>query len=285
MINNIKNTIEQRIDEPVVSMHLLAETAPSRIYLVRAGGHYIVKESKKSDIEQEFGYHKAIYEYWLSERSQWEFGIPKPYFLSDDQQFFMMEYIEGDNLLRILLRGTGDVKGLFRQTGKYLRQFHDMTTAYLTHQTKPLTECETIKKLMAGSRRSRLKTCLEAFSDITSQAIFKDFTPSNVVISQTGRVYFLDYHDLGYCAPFYYDLARFVDTTRVFGLIRGLPNSVINFYRVRQALEGFLEGYGDDVESSLLKKMQIVHRKEHVRKKLDVSLWRGVLLWLTYLVI
>ncbi len=285
MRNGIKETIEQRLAERVESMHLLAETAPSRIYLVRADRQYVVKESKKGSIVQEYSHHKAIYECWLPRRDQLGFGIPRPYFLSDDRRFFMMEYIEGDNLLRILLQGTGDVQGLFRQTGQYLRQFHDMTTNHLALQTRPLTECDSIRKLLTGPQRPLLDTCLGAFSETTYRAIFKDFTPSNVVINQAGQVYFLDYHELGYYAPFYYDLARFVDTTRVFGLIRRLPYSAIGFHRVRQALACFIEGYGNEAEPALLKKMQIVHRREHVRMKLDYSLWRGILLRLIYVVV
>lgn len=55
-----------------------------------------------------------------------------------------------------------------------------------------------------------------------------------------------------------------------------------NFPSINKALNSFLDGYNTKIDNSLLKKMQYLHRKEHIRMKANKSNLDAAILRLIY---
>jgi hypothetical protein len=113
--------------------------------------------------------------------------------------------------------------------------------------------------------------------------IYKDFTPSNIVVDLQGTMYFLDIQDDFYRAPLAYDWARFIDTTKVFSIVRK-PSMIFSFDLVKRAVNAFLEGYGGAADE-YFQSIQFVHRTEHVHIKITKTRMRGIILKLLYMIV
>ena len=95
----------------------------------------------------------------------------------------------------------------------------------------------------------------------------------------------MDVQEDFYGGPFYYELARFVDTTLVFSIVRNLRQVWTCYPAARRAAAAFLAGYGNTVDETLLKSMQSVHRWEHVHIKQTVTPRRALVLKVLYTVL
>ncbi len=275
--------IETQLGEVINTVSLLKETSCSSLYCVETERKYIWKTSKKQSIEKEFDNHRKIYECQLREKDKLNFRIPKTYFLSSDRKSYLMEYIEGGvNLLDVLLQNRVETADVFRRTGRCLRQYHNLATKYLTKDKENILTHNTIKQLLGKGAGCKIKSCLDGFGEDSYRIIFKDFTLSNVVLDKSDNIYFLDFQNIHYYAPLYYDLARFIDTTRVFALVRRPLFFLLNCRSVNLALESFLDGYDDTLDKTRLKRMQYLHRREHIQMKANKSKLDSTILKLIY---
>jgi len=275
--------IETQLGERINTISLLKETSCSLLYCVETERKYVWKTTKQKTIEKEFDNHRKIFECRLGEKDKPGFGIPKIYFLSGDRKSYLMEYIEGGtNLLDVLLQNRADTGDLFRRTGRCLRQYHNLATKYLAKEKENILTHNTIKQLLDKRGGYKIRGCLDSFSQDSYRIIFKDFTLSNVVLDKNNNIYFLDFQNIYYYAPFYYDLARFIDTTRVFALVRRALFFLLNRRSVNLALEGFLGGYDDTLNKVQLKRMQYLHRREHIQMKANKSKLDSTILKLIY---
>lgn len=278
-----KKTIETQLGEKINTISLLKETSCSSLYCVETERKYVWKTSKQKTIEKEFDNHSKIYECRFRKKNKLNFRIPKTYFLSSDRKSYLMEYIEGGvNLLDVLLQNRAETADVFRRTGRCLRQYHDLTTKYLLKEKEDILAHNTIRQLLSTRQAAKIKSCLDGFSQDSYRIIFKDFTLSNVVLDKSDNIYFLDFQNIHYYAPLYYDLARFIDTTRVFALVRRPLFFLLNRRSVNLALEGFLGGYDDTLDRIQLKRMQYLHRREHIQMKANKSKPDSIILKLIY---
>lgn len=280
-----KTFIEKRLGETIEESRLLTETRPSRIYHVSGKRQYILKETKRIALNQQFATHKKIFKAWFDQRDTLAFKIPEPFLLGPDGRFILMEYVDGDNLLKRLVSGQDNIEELFRHAGRGLRQYHALVTQAFNDLKRDLSQYEYMAEVIAKPGGHVICSRLDDFPFECKRILFKDFSPSNVVISRSGKVYFIDVQEAFYFGPFYYDLSRFIDTTKVFSIIRNPLCMLSGHHRVRRVVRAFLAGYGNDVDFDLLKKMQYIHRKEHIHIKMTVTPLSAIILKVLYAVI
>ena len=211
-----KNQIENLLGEQIDNISLLKETSRSFLYHVKAKREYLLKKSKKESILEEFDNHKRIYECWLKEKENLRFRIPEVYLLDAGEKFYLMEYIEsGLNLLEVLFQDRDNTNQIFKVAGECVNQYHNLATKYLLQDKESILKHDTVKQLLNSGLARKIRKILDGFADNTYRIIFKDFTLSNIVLDKDNNIYFLDFQKIYYYAPFYYDLARFIDTGRV----------------------------------------------------------------------
>jgi hypothetical protein len=282
MINETyKIFIEKELDETIGESRLLAETYPSRIYYVSGKRQYILKETKRIILNHQFANHKKLFEAWFDHKDLLAFKIPEPFLLGPGGAFILMEYVDGDNLLNLLLRKRKDVVDLFHRAGQALREYHDLARDSFADNVVDLRNCDSIREIMAGPKGPAVERALDSIPRDRFGIIYKDFSPSNVVVNQKGAMYFLDIQDSFYRAPLVYDWARFIDTTKVFSIVRK-PSMIFSFDLVKQAINAFFNGYGGTVDE-YFRAIQFVHRTEHVHIKITRTRMRGIILKLLYM--
>ncbi len=277
--------IEARFKETIEDVRLLTETKPSRLFHLCGNRHYVLKQTKRVPLQRQFNNHKTVYDQWLTRRDRLEFRIPEPLLLGPDGRFILMEYIEGANLLTRLVTEEPGFEALFSQVGRGLRQYHDLMTGAMKEGVQDLREYEYMADLLRQPGGSVIDDCLDDFPPNTQTVLFKDFTSANVVVSEAGHIYFLDIQEAFYTGPFYYDLARFIDTAMVFSIVRKPSRMLPAMSPMRRAVQAFLTGYGTEVDCAWLKRMQGIHRKEHVYIKKTVTPLHALVLKILYTVL
>ena len=281
-----KETIEKQLNEKIDSITLLKETSCSFLYHIKAKKEYVLKKSKSQSISEEFNNHKKIYECRLREKGNLDFKVPEVYFLADDEKFYVMEYIRGaGNLLEILLQNKDGAGEVFRRAGECMNQYHALTTKYLIDDKQSMLVHDTIKQLLDSKAADKVRAFLDSFGEDTYRIIFKDFTLSNIVLDDNNNIYFTDFQKIYYYAPFYYDLARFIDTGKVFALVKKPLFFLLNCGKINSILNSFLDGYNPGLDRELLKKMQWLHRAEHIQMKANRSRRDALILKLIYCII
>jgi Ser/Thr protein kinase RdoA (MazF antagonist) len=158
-------------------------------------------------------------------------------------------------------------------------------TKHLAWNKEDMLVHDTAGQLLDGRKGRRIKRSLDEFDDDSYRIIFKDLTLSNIVLAESGDIYFLDFQKIYYYAPFYYDLARFIDTGKVFSLVRRPLFFLLNFSSINCALKSFLDGYGGGVDEARLKMMQYLHRVKHIQIKANKSKLDSLILKLIYYII
>ena len=281
-----KDTIEKQLNERIDSFTLIKETSCSFLYHVKAQKQYILKKSKAKSISEQFNNHKKIYECWLSEKENLNFKIPEVYFLSNDEKYYVMEYISGAiDLLQLMFQNKNNAAEIFKRAGESMNQYHTLTTKSLFGGKQSMLEHNTIKQLLDSKAADKARAILDSFSEDTCRIIFKDFTLSNMVLDDDGNIYLIDCQKIYYYAPLYYDLARFIDTGKVFALVKKPLFFLLNCGKINAILNSFLNGYNPELNRELLKKMQWLHRAEHIQMKANKNKLDAVILKLIYCII
>lgn len=275
-----KRVIEDYLGQAISKLSLLAETYPSHIYRVEAGKIYVCKVTKECSLARQYENHRRVFNHWSQQQTSFNFKIPEPYLLGPRGQFVLMEYIEGLNLLNILNQHHPKAMRLFKQAGRGLNQYHKLVDTF--KEATDLMECESIQAVLARPGGHEIRKRLERIDTDKCGVIFKDFTPANIVVTKQDELYFLDIQDVFYRGPLYYDLARFIDTTKVFGLVTKPLVPLGKYIRIRQAITAFMSGYDQAIDLELLHEIQSIHRQEHVHIKMTATRVRGMILKLMY---
>lgn len=277
------DAIRQRLADDIEHAELLKETSLSNIYLLTGRQKYVLKENKNGSIRTEYDNHQRIFDIWSRHKETAEFHVPKLYFLSDDESFYIMEYItEAIELKNVLPMQSEKALDIYNRTGRCLRQYHEMMTEEIVDHRMDIQNHPPIAQLIAGKNGKRLKEILSKFDAECYQIIFKDFTFSNVMVDTKNKVYLFDFQKIEYYAPFYYDLARFIDTLKVFTILEHPMFAIRRWPLIKKAAERFIEGYGKPMDQTLLQSMQSLHRKEHVSEKYRKGLLKAMTLKLLY---
>ena len=277
--------IEERLDEKIDDIQVLADTKPSRLFELRGRRRYVLKQTKRVPLHRQFSTQRRVFDLCRDQTEEMLFSVPEPYLLEPEGRFMLMEYVEGDTLLNRLCRREPGVEDLFHQVGAGLQQYHRLLTARFNDVKTDLREYPFMAEVLATRHGPAIQARLARFPAESDRVLYKDITPANVVVSPSRRIYFVDVQEDFYGGPFYYDLARFVDTTLVFSIVRN-PHRVWTCYpAARRAAAAFLAGYGQTVDETLLKSMQYVHRWEHVHIKRTATPCRALVLKVLYTVL
>ncbi len=277
--------VEACLEETIHGQSLLTETYPSRIFVLHGQRDYLLKQTRTIPLAKQFANHKRIYDVWVAQKDSLGFRIPKPYVLGPDHDYIVMEYVDGENLLTQLIQGRDDILDVYRRTGQGLRQYHTLATQAFHDMAEPLSQYGYLAELRSRRAGRHIEEQLGAFSSDSQRVLFKDFTPANIAVTQAGDIYFLDLQDVFYAGPLYYDLSRFMDTTKVFSIVRNPLCLVRGYGRVRRALAAFVQGYGSQIDPEALTRMGQIHRQEQVYIKTTKTWMRGLILRLLFTVI
>jgi tRNA A-37 threonylcarbamoyl transferase component Bud32 len=278
-----KNLIEEQLDEKIERTRLVTETKPSYIFHIWGKRQYILKQTKRIPLHRQFENHKRIFKVWLDRKEELLFKIPEPYLLGPKGKYVLMEYVDGKNLLDLLLAKKISVNDLFHRAGRALHQYHGLAKNTFSNIAIDIRNCDSVREILAGPKGPSIEKALNSIPADYCGVVFKDFTPSNVIIDQQGAMYFLDVQEYFYWGPLAYDCVRFVDTTRVFSLV-SKPSMILSFDLVKQATNAFLEGYGEN-NDEYFRIIQSVHRAEHVHIKITRTKMRGIILKLLYMIV
>lgn len=259
--------IAQRLGDKLEHAELLKETYGSKLYLLRGEKEYVLKHSKGGSIAGEYRNHKCVYDIWAGCDGV-GFMIPEPYFLAGDESYYVMEHVKGAVGLREVLPKYGmESLDIYKRVGSCLKDYHEMMTDNLHGDRVGIESHVTIAKLLKRNDGNRVREILGEFREDSYKVIFKDFTFSNVVLDEDGKIYFIDFQKIDFFAPFYYDLARFIDTLKVFTFTKHPLFWVSHVGLIKKTADSFLAGYSDKIDKELLAKMQSVHRQEHILTK------------------
>jgi hypothetical protein len=259
--------VAHALGEQVTFGGLLKDTYGSRLYLLKGEKEYVLKLSKSVSLSGEYRNHQCVYDLW-SKCDGVGFAIPKPYFVGDDESYYVMEYVKAaTGLPEILPKCGADSLDIYRRVGSSLRDYHEMMTSNFGGDKIPIDSHVYIEELLSRGDGNGVREILGQFTEDSYRAIFKDFTFSNVVLDADGRIYFIDFQSIDFFGPFYYDLARFVDTFKVFTFTGHPLFYVGNVGLIKKTVESFLDGYNLGLDKSLLTKMRKVHQQEHILTK------------------
>ena len=275
--------IDTQLQERIEALSPLKETSCSRLYLARGRQTYVVKQAKKENIRQEYDNHRTVYDCWRQEADHVDFRVPETYCISEDQTYYVMAYIEGAKNLNDLLRqDLEDIRKPFAEVGVSLRQYHRVMTDHLGQDPENILSHDTMEQLLGRERAARLLADFATFNEETYRVIFKDVTASNILLGGDGRVYFIDFQHIRYWAPLYYDLARFIDTTQALTLVHRPLFFLKERHKINSVLRCFLDGYNGEFNEADLRRMQGVHRREHIQMKRKHGWLDAVVLSLIY---
>ncbi len=289
-MNDINKTwihiAEKRLNEKFSEAVLLKETSCSFLYRLSGKKQYLLKKGKTEEFTDEYENHKIIYELWNAEKDYLDFKIPELYFVCDEEQFYVMEFIsQGTDLQKLLQQDLDKAKNAFRRTGDCLRQYHDLTTRRLSHSKENIFDYKHMVQLFQRGYRNEIMDVFDQFEEGDYRIVHNDFKPSNVVLDSNGNIYFLDFNQIYFYAPFHYDLIRFIDTAKVFALINAPARYMFDARKINATLEVFLQGYSGNIDRTLLKKMAEVRRKEHIQMKLNYRWLDAAVLKIIYYLI
>ncbi len=276
--------VAQRLGDDIEHAELLKETSLSKLYLLEGRQKYVLKENKCGNIRTEYDNHLRVFEIWSRHKEAAEFYVPKTYFLNEDESFYVMEYIaEAIELRETLPKQAEKALDSYDRTGRCLRQYHEIMTEEIVDNRMDIENHPILAKLLAGKNGKHMQKILSEFGEECYQIILKDFTFSNVMVDTKGKLYFFDFQKIEYYAPFYYDLARFIDTLKVFTFLEHPIFAIRRWPLIKKATKRFIEGYGKPVDQKLLRSMQLFHRKEHVFEKYRNAPLKAMILKFLYI--
>jgi tRNA A-37 threonylcarbamoyl transferase component Bud32 len=277
-----REEIEKRLNEQISSISLLKETSCSLLFHIKANKEYVLKETKSQNINEEFLNHKTIYDCWAEEKQDLDFRIPALFLKTADEKAYLMEYIDGTNLFDLLLRNSDNATDAFRLVGESLHQYHQFATRCLVANRADLQNHNSIRQILKSRRGKKFRRILNSFDNQCYRTILKDVTASNILLDKNNHIYLVDFQKIFYYAPFYYDLARFIDTTKVFCLVKKPMFYAAHYRTIQKALNNFIKGYDQSLDFSCLDKMHLLHRAEHIQMKANCSIVNAFILKLIY---
>ena len=265
--------LEENLNMEIECINLIKKTDSYSIYLLmNKNMKYILKRSLNGNIIKDYRNHEAVYKIWESCKKDINFIIPEPFFCDIGSEWYLMEYIsDADNLQDIVLnKNSANLEKQFNHVGNVLYQYHHCMTLHVLSKRKEFTEHNTLKSVLSSKKKKMFRDLLGHFDRGTYTIIFKDFKPSNVLIDKNNKIYLIDFQNIHYCAPFYYDIARFIDSLEVSTLFKSPLFYFLNRRRLNRFTECFMKGYSEStIDNGLLNDARKMHQIEHVFMKQD----------------
>lgn len=262
--------IEKKLGENILSCILLKKTDCSEIFLINSKENkYIIKKDRNNkDISEEFNNHKIICHIFKTHKKDIHFAIPEVYFLNKNSIFYVMEYINNaKNIQEIIFENNFKrLEKIFQNLGKALYCYHSNLTRFLRYKFSIL-EHGTIKSILASKYKNKFMREYNQLPKYSYRRILKDFKATNILVDKKNKIYFIDFQKIYYFAPFYYDLARFIDTTKSSTFINSPLYYLLNRRKIKFLFKEFIRNYKEEVDERLLNNARKIHQLEHVYMK------------------
>src|SRR6056297_899179 len=140
--------ISSKLDDQVTGCELLNETYCSKLYLLKGKKEYVLKQGKHKSVISDYRNHKCVYDIWTKCKDI-GFIIPKPHFLADNNDYYVMEYIKGAMGLQDILPKLGhNSLAVYKRAGSCLRDYHRMMTKNFSGNKIDLQNHVIINKLL-----------------------------------------------------------------------------------------------------------------------------------------
>jgi len=252
------------------SVFFLKKTNCSEILLIKLHNKkYILKRGLNESIEEEFLNHKKVYSIYKRNKENVSFIIPKVYSYNKKANFYIMEYIQSAmNLQEIIFNGNfKTMQQTFYNLGKAIKSYHSVMTNGIKSTKIPILEHGTVKTVLESEKGVEFKKNYNEFPKNSYCRIFKDFKSTNVLVNKDNKINLIDFQKIYYYAPFYYDLARFIDTIKVFTFVKSPLYYIVNRKKINRVLRYFIKGYGEKIEIKLLNNARKMHQEEHIYMK------------------
>ena len=265
--------VEDYFGEKVVSINLINRTSLSEIYLLKTEleNKYILKEglTGKENIYKEYLNHEVVYNVWHALRETLNFYVPAVYFHDGIHNYYVMEYVENSIDLQTLIfkLDKNKIEDLLYKTGNAFCEYHEKVSTRFKDRKKAFNECRMVNPKERLTTKNHLLDLYTSMPADTYRFIFKDAKPSNVLIDNKERVWLVDFQNIYYFAPFYYDIARFIDTLRIFSFKKSPLKYLLKRKKISNLVESFIQGYGKDISLKYLDVARRIHQKEHVEMK------------------
>ncbi len=234
--------------------------------------NYIIKQSLNGSIIKDYKNHELVYQIWNRVKGDVDFIIPEPLFCDVDSKYYIMEFIsDANNLQDIVLNDDStNLEDSFNRIGKVLYQYHHFMTLHLLSKREEFEGHNTLKSVLTSRKKGIFINLMNHFDESMYSIIFKDFKPSNILIDLNDKIYLIDFQNIYYYAPFYYDLARFIDSLKVFTFFKSPMFYFLNRKRINRFIECFTKGYSESkIDIKLLNDARKIHQMEHIFMKKD----------------
>ncbi|MFA6495509.1 MAG: phosphotransferase [Patescibacteria group bacterium] len=269
--SQMKNKISDYFSSKVLQLKLLRETDVSYLYLAELSNIKILaKQYKNISIKHEYENQLYIYTIINDHYQNKLFRVPRPFFFSESENFFTMEYIpDAKNFLDLLfILPLNQVQQLSQKVGLALYEYHVLLTKYLSQKKKSIYTGDSMQELFKTKKGSTIKKIIDKFPENTTSVIYRDFTPTNIMF-RNDEIYFIDFQTICYTGPFFYDLARFQDVTRIFSFLKHPFSYLYHRKTILMILDQIVQGYNEKkyVDRNLLKMASFIHHKEHAIMK------------------
>ena len=271
---------ELNIESPAIRP--IKSTGASDIFEISSvDKKYILKMGKYNSINEEFENHKRVYNIWIKNKVGINFFIPKPYFFNKEANYYVMEYVDKAGNLQDMILEQSPIKleNYFKKVGKMLYQYQELMTKYLNSEKHSILGHNTIQSILSSSKEKFYSKIFNKIDGGNNKIIFKDFKPANILIDKFGKLYLIDFQKIFYWAPFYYDLARFIDAVKVFTFFKSPFFYLYNRKKIHRLIIFFIKGYSQNqkIDFDILQKTHKLHQIEHVFMKKDkhqtISAW------------
>jgi len=279
---------EEYFGEKVISLELIKKTDSSMIYLLitNQDNKYALKMSnKKQDAGKEYKNHKIVFHIWQDNKDKLSFNIPSVHFYDKDYNYYVMEYVKNSTNLQELIfnSDTGRLKHIFHKIGKMQYDYHQIATSALKDKRRSLLEHNSVKTEVESNSGQHFLALYDSLPKDSYRFLLKDFKPTNVLIDEKDRIWLIDFQNINYYAPLYYDFARFIDTMKIFSFISSPFKYVLYRRRIACLIDIFIRSYGENISLAHINTARKIHQKEHIiMKKKKGQIPKMLLLKLLY---
>lgn len=277
--------IEKELKVKVLTITLFKKTNPSEIYIANTQNKkYIIKKGLGESIEEEYINHKTIYKIYLENKDAAFFSIPKPYMINKKGNYFVMEYIENANNFQelILNKNFKLLNEIASSIGKSIYSYHQLATKYLTTRTN-IFDHGTMQLVISSKHGNKIINLYKKIPNNSFCIIFKDFKATNILVDKYKNIYFIDFQKINYYASYYYDLARFIDTTKIFTFVKNPIYYLLKRKNISNIFANIINSYKKDINLNYLYIAQKIHQTEHIfMKKEKGHFLNSVILQLIY---
>jgi tRNA A-37 threonylcarbamoyl transferase component Bud32 len=168
------------------------------LYYLEGKNRFVLKKRKGCTLSSEYKNHKYVYELWKKEKNVLDFKIPRPYFLSKDTRYFVMQYIDNATNFQEILSQKQEATAHFFRAGQCVRQYHQLLTRTLINDRDSLELHPLMIRIKKRKSGHKIQEVLSQFDQSSYRIIFKDLTGANIILDNEKYIYLTDFLIINY---------------------------------------------------------------------------------------